>query len=94
MRSPVEAPAEIVIWGASGLLAVVLGIGGAFYLWFGFRGVEHAQVVPLMVAGFGTGVLLLGMASKHGLVRALAVLFAVSLVLSFLVGSPSFAHLV
>jgi len=94
MRAPVTGPSEVVIWGASGLLAVVLGVAGAFYLWSGLRWTEHAALVPFLVAGFATGFLLLGMASSNRLLRALVVLFAVSLVLSFLVGSPSFAHLV
>jgi len=94
MPTRIAEPSEIVIWGASGLLAILLGIGGAFVIWFGLRGVAHDQIVPLLVAGFGCSVLLLGMASKHHLLRTIVVLFAVTLVLSFVVGSPSFAHLV
>lgn len=85
---------EIVIWCAAGLLAVILGIGGAFFLWTGFRGEDNIWLVTLLVAGFGTGVLLLGLASKHFLLRAVVALFALTLVLSFVVGSPSFARLV
>jgi hypothetical protein len=94
MRMKLAEPAEIVIWSTSALLAVLLGIGLAFFLWFGLRGEEHAWIVPVLVAGFGTGVLLLGMASKQVLIRAVLALFAVTLVLSYIVGSPSFAKLV
>jgi hypothetical protein len=94
MRTRIAEPSEIVIWCASGLLAILLGIGGAFLLWFGLRGVAHDEITPLLVAGFGASLLLLGMASKQQLVRTIVALFAVTLVLSFVVGSPSFAHLV
>jgi hypothetical protein len=94
MRTPLAQPSEIVIWGASGLLAILLGIGSAFFLWLGLRDVNHVEIAPLLVAGFGLGVLLLGLASKHFWIRAIVVLFAVTLVLSFIAGSPSFARLV
>jgi hypothetical protein len=94
MRMKLAEPAEIVIWSTASLLAVLLGIGLAFFLWFGLRGEEHAWIVPVLVAGFGTGVFLLGMASKQVLIRAVVALFAVALVLSYIVGSPSFAKLV
>jgi hypothetical protein len=87
-------PSEIVIWGAAGLLSVLLGIVGAFYLWTGLRDVEHVTIVPLLVTGLGGGILMLGLASKRYLVKAVIVLFAVTLVVSYIVGSPSFAHLV
>jgi hypothetical protein len=94
MGTKFAEPAEIVIWSTSALLSVLLGMGAAFFLCFGLRGEEHAWTVPVLVAGFGTGVLLLGMASKQVLVRAVVVLFTVALVLSYIVGSPSFAKLV
>jgi hypothetical protein len=94
MRARIAEPSEIVIWAASGLLAIVLGIGGAFFLWAGFRGEEHWDVVAFFVAGLGAGVLLLGLAARQYLIRAVLVLFAVTLVLSFIAGSPSFARLV
>jgi hypothetical protein len=91
---PAAEPSEIVIWSASSLLSVVLGIGGAFFLWSSLQDLDRVELVPLLVAGFGTGVLLLGLASKRPLVRAAIALFAVTLVLSFIVGSHSFARLV
>ena len=94
MRIHLAEPSEIVIWSAGGLLAVVLGIGAAFFLWSGFQDAAHIQLAPFLVAGFSTGVLLLGMASKRPLVRTIVALFAVTLVLSFLIGTPSFARLV
>jgi hypothetical protein len=94
MRIPAAQPSEIVIWAASGLLAILLGIGGAFFLWFGLHDGEHVQLAPLLVAGFGTGLFLLGMTSKRPLIRAIVMLFSLTLVLSFIVGSPSFARLV
>ena len=94
MRIHLEQPSDIVIWGAGALLAVVLGIGTAFFLWFGLHDGEHMQVAPVLVAGFGGSVLFLGLGSKRPLIRAIVALFAVTLVLSFIVGSPSFARLV
>jgi hypothetical protein len=94
MRGRIAEPSEIVIWGASGLLAVILGLGSAFFLWACLHGEEHVEILPLLVAGLGTGVFWLGLASRHTLLRTIVVLFAVTLVLSFIAGGHSFARLV
>ena len=94
MRIQLERPSDVVIWGAGASLAIVLGIGTAFFLWFGLHDGEHMEIAPVLVAGFGSSVLFLGLGSKQPLIRAIVALFAVTLVLSFIVGSPSFARLV
>jgi hypothetical protein len=86
-------PTEYVIWGASGLLALLLGLGAAFVLWAGLHRSAEVALVDAAVAILGAGLLLLGLATERPLVRLFIILFAVMMAAGFAVGGPEFARL-
>jgi hypothetical protein len=86
-------PSEYVIWAASGLLAVLLGLGGAFVLWYVLHRASNASLIDAAICAFGAGLTLLGLATGKQMARVFLVLMAVALVLGFLLGSPAFSHL-
>ena len=92
-HEPVRARTDLIIWGSSGLLAVVLGLGSAFVLWMALRQTAATQVLTAGIVALGIGLLLIGLATPRALPRVFLVVFAVSLVAGFVLGSPSFAHL-
>jgi len=92
-REPLRARTDVVIWGSSGLLAAVLGLGCAFVLWMALRESAAMQVLTAGIVALGVGLVLIGFATPRALPRAFLIVFAVALVASFVLGSPSFAHL-
>ena len=87
-------PTEYVIWGASGLLALLLGLGSAFFLWVVLRHSEHPGLAAAAVYSLAAGVILIGVALERPLIRIFLILFAVALVASYAAGAPEFARLV
>ena len=85
--------ADLVIWGSSGLLAAILGLGSAFILWMALRESAAMQAVSVGIVGLGIGLMLIGFASPRALPRTFLIVFALALVAGFMLGGPSFAHL-
>jgi hypothetical protein len=86
-------PTDYVIWGASGLLALVLGLGSAFFLWVALHRTDRVDLADGAVASLGLGLLLIGMAAERPATRVFCVLLAVVLVVGFALGGPEFARL-
>ncbi|MHB8147907.1 MAG: hypothetical protein ACYDGM_11700 [Vulcanimicrobiaceae bacterium] len=92
-REPVRARTDLIIWGSSGLLAAVLGLGSAFVLWMALRESAQMQAVSAGIVALGLGLILIGFSTTRALPRAFLIVFAVALVAGFVLGSPGFAHL-
>jgi hypothetical protein len=86
-------PNDVVIWGASGLLALVLGLGIAFFLWFALHRADQTIVAQGAVGSVSLGLVLIGLGAERPTTRVFFVLLAATLVLGYALGGPEFAHL-
>jgi hypothetical protein len=86
-------PAEVVIWGASALLSILLGTGCAYILWGQLHETARQGLLMSAVAIIGAGIVLIGLSSASVRIRVVAGLFAASLVFAFFSGGVAFAHL-
>jgi hypothetical protein len=86
-------PNDVIIWGASALLALVLGIGIAFFLWFALHRVDQAFVAQSAVGSLSLGLVLIGVGAERPTARVFFVLLAATLVLGYALGGPEFARL-
>lgn len=91
-RSATE-PADYVIWGAWGLLAVLLALGSAFSLWTALHRLSQAGLVDAAVGSLAFGLALLGFAVNRRLTRLFLVVYAVTLVLAYAIGAPHFSKI-
>jgi len=91
---PAREPAEIVIWGASSLLAVLLGVGCAFMLWSQLHETARVGLLMASVGAVGAGLALIGVSSSNARIRVMLFLFAAALELAFFTGGTAFAHIV
>jgi hypothetical protein len=89
----VGEPSDFIIWGSTGLLALLLGLGAAFVLWAALRHAAEPWLVEIAVGLLGIGMLLLGLATERPLTRLFFVLFAAMLIVGFSFGSPEFGRL-
>jgi hypothetical protein len=87
-------PSEYVIWGATSLLALLLGLGSAFVLWAALFRSSHADLARGAVGSLGLGVVLIGAAAMRPMMRMFFVLFGAALMLGYIAGGPEFARLV
>ena len=86
-------PVEYVIWGAWGLLALVLGLGAAFFFWAALRQADHGSLATAAVCSLGAGLVLIAMAVERPLTRFAVAIFSVSLIGCYLGGAAQFAKL-
>ena len=86
-------PNDAVIWGASGLLALVLGLGMAFFLWFALHRADQVLVAQGAVGSLSIGLVLVGLGTGRPLTRVFFVLFATTLILGYALGAPEFTRL-
>ncbi|MGA8535130.1 MAG: hypothetical protein WB615_13560 [Candidatus Tumulicola sp.] len=89
-----RGPNEVVIWGASGLLALLLGLGGAFVAWFALHRTAETVMAQGAVGSLSLGIVLVGLGAQRPLTRVFLVLLAATLVLGYALGGPQFARLV
>jgi hypothetical protein len=87
-------PTEYVIWAATGLLAVILGLGTAFVFWDALHRVASGRLADAGLTCFSVGLAILGLAVERPLHRAFFVIFAMALLAAYLLGGPQFARLV
>jgi hypothetical protein len=87
-------PSEFVIWTVSALLALVAGLGTAFFLWSLLRHTGEPVVAQAAIVSFGIGLALVGISTEKALVRVFCCLFAAMLVFAYLLGGPAFVRLV
>ncbi len=89
----VGEPNDVVIWGASGLLALLLGLGTAFFLWLTLHRSDQTIVAQAAVGSLSLGLVLVGLGAERPMSRVFFVLLAATLVLGYAVGGPEFARL-
>lgn len=87
-------PNEVVIWAATSLLALVVGLGAAYFLWYSLRNAQATIVVQGAVVSLSLGLVLVGLGVQRPLTRVFFVVLAASLALAFALGGPEFARLV
>lgn len=87
-------PAEFLIWGASMLLATLLGVGTSYLFWTVLHQAKSPELVDVVLVGLSIGLLVLGFASQRPLARAFLILFAAALLAGFLIGGPYYLRLV
>ena len=86
-------PNEVVIWTATSLLAVVVGLGTAFFLWLSLHRTDRPFVAQGAVVSLSLGLVLIGLGSRRFLARIFFVLLAVALALAYALGGTEFARL-
>jgi hypothetical protein len=86
-------PNEVVIWTATSLLAVVVGLGTAFFLWLSLHRTDRPFVAQGAVVSLSIGLVLIGLGSQRFLARIFFVLLAVALALAYALGGTEFARL-
>jgi len=86
-------PNEVVIWTSTSLLAVVVGLGTAFFLWLSLHRTDRPFVAQGAVGSLSLGLVLVGLSSERLLGRAFFVLLAVALAIAYALGGPEFARL-
>ncbi len=86
-------PSDVVIWGASALLSLVVGLGTAFFLWMALHRAAQPMLAQGAVITLGVGLALLGLSTERPLVRLFFVLLAAVLVIGYALGGPAFANL-
>lgn len=86
-------PNEVVIWTATSLLALVVGLGTAFFLWLCLHHTDRPMVAQGAVLLLSLGLVLIGLGSQRLLLRIFFVLLAVALAVAYALGGPEFARL-
>lgn len=86
-------PSEFVIWATSSLLALVVGLGAAFFLWMALRSSGAPLLAEGAVVTLGVGAALIGVSSEKPLRRVFLVLLAAMLIVGYALGAPEFARL-
>jgi hypothetical protein len=86
-------PNDVIIWGASGLLALLLGLGTAFFLWLALHRTDQALLAQGAVGSLSLGMVLIGLGNERPMTRVFFVLLAATLVLGYVLGAPEFARL-
>ena len=86
-------PTEVVIWAATSLLALVVGSGAAYFLWYSLRNSQETIVGLAAVVSVSLGLVLVGLGLQRPLTRIFLVLLAATLSLVYALGSPAFARL-
>lgn len=89
----VPEPSEVVIWGASSLLSLVVGLGVAFFLWMALHRSGQPVVADSAVVSLGVGLALIGLSAERPLPRLFFVLLAAMMVVAYALGGPEFARL-
>jgi|SRR5580704_13027718 hypothetical protein len=87
-------PNDVVIWTAAGLLALVLGLGTAFFLWFALHRADQVLVAQGAVGSLSIGLVLVGLGASRPMTRVFFVLLATTLILGYALGASEFARLV
>ena len=90
---PVREPTELVIWSATALLGLVVGIGTAFSLWTQLHRTADQAVLDGAVLALSIGLSLIAVAVDNLTTRLFIWAAAAGLILSFFVGSGLFASL-
>ena len=89
-----KEPAELIIFGTTALLAIVLGIGVAFGLWSQLHHTSQRAILIAAVSALSAGTGCVGFAIEKPAARLFLLVFGATLLLAFFLGGPIFATLV
>ncbi len=92
-EQPAREPAEVIIFGTTALLAVVVAIGLAFVLWAQLHRTSERAVLTAAVSSLGAGTGCLGFATQKPVARLFMLVFAATLLIAFFLGGPIFSTL-
>jgi hypothetical protein len=90
---PVREPAELVIWSATALLGIMVGIGTAFMLWSGFRHAMDDALVDAAVLAIASGLSLVAVAMDNLTARLFVWAACATLLIAFFTGASFFVAL-
>ena len=90
---PVREPAEFVIWGATALLGMMVGIGTAFMFWGQFHQSADQAIVNAALVALAVGLSLIAVAVERLTVRVFIWAACATLIVAFFTGSGLFAAL-
>ncbi|HET9030475.1 MAG TPA: hypothetical protein VFN49_09870 [Candidatus Aquilonibacter sp.] len=90
---PVREPAEFVIWSATALLGIMVGIGTAFMLWSAFHSSAEQSLVAAAIVAIALGLSLVALAIDNIPSRLFVWVAAATLVIAFFTGPTFFAAL-
>ena len=90
---PVREPTELVIWSASALLGIMVGIGAAFMLWSQLHRSADQAILDAAVVAVAAGFSLVSVALDNFLARLFVWAASAALVVSFFAGAPLFSSL-
>lgn len=90
---PVREPTELVIWSASALLGIVVGIGAAFTLWAQLHRSADVAILDGAVVALGVGLCLIAVALDNLTTRLFIWAASAGLLLAFFAGSSLFQSL-
>lgn len=90
---PVREPAELVIWSATALLGIMVGIGTAFMLWSGFHRSTDQAIVGAAIVALGLGLSLVAVAIDNVTVRLFIWSASLTIIVAFFSGAGFFAAL-
>lgn len=87
-------PADYVIWATLTMLALLVGMAVAFFLWVGLHRVTESGLALAAVGTLGAGTVLVALSLDRPLIRVFLVVMAAVFVLGYTLGGPAFSHLV
>jgi hypothetical protein len=90
---PVLRPTEAVIWGTTGALGVLTGVGAAFLLWGQLHLTAERGLLTAALAALTAGLALIGWAAPGVTARVFLIAAALSLLVAFFVGGSLFSTL-
>ncbi len=90
-EQPAREPADAIIFAATALLAIVVATGVAFTLWSELHRTSEHAVLTAAVSSFSVGTGCLAFASTKPAGRLFLLVFAVTLVMAFFLGSGIFS---
>lgn len=86
---PVRESAELVIWSATALLGVMVGLGTAFMLWSGFHHSTDPAIVDAAVVALAVGMALVAVAIDKLTIRLFVWAACATLLIAFF-AAPGF----
>ena len=89
-EQPARGSANVIIFSATALLAVVVALGVAYGLWTELHRTSERAVLTAAVSALGAGTGLLGFAMDKLVTRLFLLVLGTTLILGFFFGGPIF----
>lgn len=90
-EQPAKEPADAIIFGATALLAIVVGAGVAFSLWTELHRTSEHAVLTAAVSALSAGMGCIAFAVAKPATRLFLLVFAGTLLVAFFLGGSIFA---